>query len=219
MSNSGLHNDHRKRMRQRFSKNGLVDFEDHEVLEMLLFSVIPRRNTNDISHELLDKFGSIHDVLSAGWDELCGVSGIGDTAAEQIGFFGEVYDRLSAEIFSGVVIDTTAAAGMYAMLRMSIAPADSASVAYIDEEGRIIKEDRLYRGKCEMTDDLPGFITECGAKLGAKTVLLMHNHKHEPLTPSPDDRHITYMLRREAEKAGIKNVMHVIVSDDGYIHI
>ena len=219
MGRSNIHSDHRKRMRKRFAQNTLRDFADHEALEMLLYSAIPRRNTNDIAHDLIGKFGKIHEVLTEDKDALCTVDGIGNATAEQIVFFGELFDRLNAGVFANMPIDSMDKAGMYAMLRMSLSPADSASVMYLDGDGRIISEERLYRGKGNMTDDLPINVVRLGIELGAASILLMHNHRHEPLEPSPDDKHITYMLRREAEKAGIKNVMHVIVSDDGYIHI
>ena len=102
----GLHNNHRERMRERFRRNGTDGFQEHELLEMLLYFVIPRRNTNDIAHELLDRFGSISGVLSADERSLAKVSGIGETVSGKIRFLGEFYDRISAELFRDFLIDS-----------------------------------------------------------------------------------------------------------------
>lgn len=219
MSNAGIHKDHRERMRQRFRENGFDGFRDHEILEMILYAVIPRRNTNDIAHDLLDRFGDIPGVLSAGEAELCQVDGIGKTAAERIRVLGGLYDSVSAQIFRGVSLDSADSAGLYAMLRMRLAPDGSAAAVYLNGEGHIISEIAVYRGKDQMKDLIRQGFTEAAVEIGAKTMLLMHGHRGEPLNPSPDDVAITNLIREEAAALGITKVMHVIVSDDGYIHI
>lgn len=214
-----LHKDHRRRMRERFKKNGSYSFEDHEMLEMFLYYVIPRRNTNDIAHELLLKFGTLDGVISANEESLCEISGIGETAAQKIRYFSEFYDRVSREVYRNILIDSDDKAGMYAMLRMGLAPADSALVAYLDGDGAVISEEHLYRGNTSLTEDLPHYITSGAKDAGAVGILLMHNHKNEPLRPSSDDTIITEKLRSEALSCGISRVLHVITSEEGYIFI
>ena len=85
MRNAELHKDHRKRMREKFTKIGLSAFRDHEILEMLLFYTVPRRDTNETGHNLLKEFGSLGGVFSASKQELCKVEGIGDASAEYMG--------------------------------------------------------------------------------------------------------------------------------------
>ena len=65
-----MHENHRDRMRKRFLRDGLDHFEKHEVIEMLLFGLIPRRNTNDIAHRLIDRFGSIAGIIDAPYSEI-----------------------------------------------------------------------------------------------------------------------------------------------------
>lgn len=90
-----IHAGHRGRMRERFLGSGLDRFEPHEVLELLLFEYIPVVNTNPIGHALIDRFGSVKNVLTASYDELLEVPGIGPKAAEGI---LTVYPILSEEI-------------------------------------------------------------------------------------------------------------------------
>ena len=76
-----LNEGHRERLRRRFQKEGLDNFEPHEVLELLLFYVIPRGNVNHIGHRLINRFGSLAGVLNARYEELLTVDGIGENAA------------------------------------------------------------------------------------------------------------------------------------------
>jgi len=79
-----LHKNHRERLRKRYETSGLDDFEDHMILELLLFDAIPRVDTNPIGHRLLDRFGTLDGVFSASEEELCEVKGIGKASARML---------------------------------------------------------------------------------------------------------------------------------------
>lgn len=83
-SSSQIHSNHRKRMRERVKSDGVTALADHELLEMFLFDVIPRRNTNPTAHLLFERFGSLDKVLSASVEELLEVEGIGEVTARYI---------------------------------------------------------------------------------------------------------------------------------------
>lgn len=89
MSEKKVHADHRKRMRQRFLDTGGAGFSSHELLELLLFGSVPRINTNPTAHKLIDRFGTVENVLSASADELQKVDGIGAASARLINVMGE----------------------------------------------------------------------------------------------------------------------------------
>lgn len=76
-----IHAGHRSRMRHRFLRNGLDGFSDHEVLELLLFYAVPRQDVNPMAHALLDRFGSLPEVLDAPVEELCTIHGVGPKVA------------------------------------------------------------------------------------------------------------------------------------------
>lgn len=85
MSTDGaMHANHRARMRERFRKTGLDGFEDHAILELLLFEFIPRVDTNPIAHRLMNRFGTLEAVFSASPEELMEVDGIGPKSAAQL---------------------------------------------------------------------------------------------------------------------------------------
>lgn len=219
MGDSGLHTAHRARMRERFRKNGICAFEEHEILEMLLYPALPRRNTNVIAHELISRFGSIAGVLSADEEQLCETDGVGIGAAGHLLLLGELFSDIGGELFNSIPIGTEDSAGVYAMLRMGLAPAESAMAVYLDGRGFRMCEEWLYHGKKMMTDGLVAHMIEKIKETSASCLLLMHNHKHEPAEPSPEDIAVTLRLRKEAREIGEIKVYHVIVNDDGYFHI
>ena len=85
-----MHDGHRERLRERFLREGLDSFEDHNILELLLFYVIPRKDTNELAHLLLDRFGSLSAVLEAPYEELKTVPGIGELSASLLCLIPEI---------------------------------------------------------------------------------------------------------------------------------
>ena len=85
-----IHEGHRQRLRKRFAENGFNGFHPHEILEFILFYSIPRANTNEIAHNLINHFGSVYNVFKAGTEELSKVNGIGLKSAEFIKIFGDI---------------------------------------------------------------------------------------------------------------------------------
>lgn len=93
-----LHGNHRARLRKRYEKSGLDDFEDHVILELLLFQSIPRRDTNPLAHRLLDQFGSLLEVLKAPEDRLLQVQGVGKVTARMLcAIYGQMLFRILNE--------------------------------------------------------------------------------------------------------------------------
>ena len=78
---ANLHEGHRQRLKERFLREGLDHFEPHTVLELLLFYAVPQRDTNELAHRLIARFGSLDAVFDAAFDELCAVEGIGRNTA------------------------------------------------------------------------------------------------------------------------------------------
>lgn len=90
MSSSDIHRGHRERLRRRFLETGIYGFQEHEILELLLFYALPRVNTNEISHRLIDKFGGIAAVLDADISELSAVKGLSESSAALIKFMRDL---------------------------------------------------------------------------------------------------------------------------------
>ena len=108
-----MHDGHRERMRKKFLAG--VRFADHEMLEMLLTFSIPRKNTNEIAHRLLTAFGSVDGVLSADYEQLLMVRGIGPQSAFQIKLVGALRGVERSEDEGGLYLDTVDKLGAYAV--------------------------------------------------------------------------------------------------------
>ena len=94
--NKGIHDGHRARMRERYAKSGKLDgFAEHEIMEMLLFFVFSRKDTNAIAHELVSQFGSVGGVLRAPVDRLRQVESIGENAAVMLSLFVSIFYHVS----------------------------------------------------------------------------------------------------------------------------
>ena len=94
----GVHDGHRRRMRERFRREGLDGFADHEVLELVLFDCIPNGNVNPLAHELLDTFGSLHGVLEARMDQLLAVKGVGERTAAHLATLLPLFRRYQQSV-------------------------------------------------------------------------------------------------------------------------
>ena len=213
------HAEHRKRMRERYEKDGIFSFKEHEVLEMLLFHSLPRRNTNEVSHRLLERFGSLKGVLSARAGDLQLVEGIGRISAEYLCMLGGVFRRITSDMMKDVPFDSKEKSGVYASLMMGVSETGSVLAIYLDKDSVRIGEEWLTLGK----NGDPAVVFEAVAKsageLCAKGLIVAHEHRDEPDAPSPDDLIMTEAFLSKIRSAGVREISQIIVSDKGYTYI
>ena len=140
-----VHTGHRGRLRKRFLAEGAAAFEDHQLLELLLFYSVPRADTNALAHRLLDAFGSMQALLSAPPDETMRRGGLGQTTAALLSMFLPLKRRMEADALKPrIVLDSAVAAGEYAV-RLFMPPGDAAR-AYLlcqDSACRLLAAERL----------------------------------------------------------------------------
>ena len=109
-----MHDEHRKRLRERFIKEGIDSFEAHQILELMMFYTIPRKDTNETAHLLLDKFGTFANVLDAPVKELMEVKGVGENTALFLNMIPQImrrYENSKLKVLTS--ISSTAEAGEY----------------------------------------------------------------------------------------------------------
>jgi len=146
-----LHKNHRKRLRERYEREGADSLEVHELLELFLFDAIPRVNTNPIAHRLLLKFGDLDAVLHAPYEELIKVKGIGDRAARYIVDAAKSDAERIEQDIAGKAISSFPRAANYLIakfrqLSYSGDPTNTVMVLHLDETMRL-KECRVYDGE------------------------------------------------------------------------
>ncbi|MBR2407043.1 MAG: RadC family protein [Clostridia bacterium] len=212
MSNN-LHDGHRQRLKERFSKHGLDPFENHQVLELLLCYVIPRKDTNEIAHRLLKEFGSFPAVFEASAHELCRVEGIGPQSAELITFCGQLIKRYQTEkrntIRSFASID---AVGAYLLPLFVGERNEKAVVMSLNNRWELLGCDVLSTGTLTGTEARTREIVEIALRRKAVGVILAHNHPAGFATPSPQDVETTRKLASNLRLMDVPLLDHLVFS-------
>lgn len=184
-----MHEGHRARIRARLDSDTLAD---HELLEILLFSAMPRRNTNELAHRLLEKYGSLYNVFQASYESLCAVDGVGKSIASFIRTLGEVYQRFAEKdkYLKKYVGKYEADAFLrYAQERYQGVRYEVAEVYLFDKKKEVMKSrffttQDFYEVRFENTE-LFRFL--CAP--GVKGAVLVHNHPlGQPRRSDADDK-------------------------------
>lgn len=212
----GVHDGHRQRRREQFLLRGEEAFADYELLELLLFYAIPRRDTNPIAHELMNKFGTLQGVLSAPVQELEKVEGMGRGAATLLKLVTPVCRRARLSR-RDEVLDTSEGIGGYFL---DLLAGEREEVCYqlcLDAKGRRLSTVRLSQGEAAAVGLNVRKIVENTIFSGAVLVALAHNHPSGVALPSPEDCAATRQVAAALDAVGVRLVEHIIVADEDYI--
>lgn len=213
----GLHEGHRQRKKRQFLRQGLDSFADHEVLELLLYYAIPRRDTNETAHRLLQKFGSLYGVISAPVEELEQVEGIGENAAAFLALLPALSRRISAQTEEERILNSVESAGRFFR---RILYGERREVLYqvcLDAKGKVLQYKRLSSGTASMAPVSIREVVENALRIDASSVLLGHNHPSGIALPSEEDRQITLQIKDALATMGIALTDHIIVADDDFV--
>ena len=145
-----LHDGHRQRKKQRFLQHGLDSFADHEVLELLLFYAIPRRDTNETAHRLLEHFGTLKGVLMASVEELQKVEGVGENAAILLHLLQAVSYRTLRAAGDDTILNSVDSAGAYFQKLLHGERREVLYQVCLDAKGKVLSHKRLSSGTVSM---------------------------------------------------------------------
>ena len=211
----GLHDGHRNRLKNRFLNEGLTNFEDHNVLELLLFYSIPRSDTNEIAHELLNKFGSLHGVFEAGMEDLMSVNGISRHSAVLIKMIPELFVVYGRDKVRDIQkINSSDDAKQFFIPRFYGKVREEVQLVLLDDKMNIIKWVKIYEGSVNSANVPIRKIVEIAIENRATNVIIAHNHPTGLILPSKDDLRATAKVREALALVDIKLLDHVIVSDN-----
>ena len=215
-----MHDGHRARVKKRFLEEGLDSFSDIQALELLLYYVIPRVDTNPIAHGLLEHFGSLSQVLEAGVDELQKVKGVGENAAvfltliPQIGRFYLVDRTKQASI-----LPTLDSCAQYLLPRFFGRKTETVFLLCLDAKCKLLCCKEVGQGGTNSTGISIRKIVETAIGVNASTVVLAHNHPSGLAVPSPEDIQTTRQIAQALRAVEITLADHIIVADDDYVSI
>ena len=216
----GVHDGHRERLRQSFLEHGLSSMNDINALELLLFYAVPRRDTNELAHLLLQHFGSLDGVFSASAEELCEVEGIGTYAASLLTLVPEIMKKSrlskSREIRQ---IRSSDDAGKYLLPYFMNERDEVVYLLCLDSKRAVICCAEMGRGVVNSVDTSVRRIVEKALKVKACSVIVAHNHPDGLALPSREDDLFTKCLYNALETVGIRLEDHIIVADEDYISV
>lgn len=214
-----VHAGHRKRMKERYlaSKHG---FSDHEILEMLLYYAIPRSNTNETAHLLLDYFGSLEGVVNADVKELSSIDGVGQNAAMLLSMLGDVIRRIARESCEAPKsYNKTQAIITYIQHLFVGETVEKLYLLLFDNGLKMLGCVCLSEGIVNLVHVEPRTIMEHTIRHNASAVVLAHNHPNGVAVPSVDDIESTKQLRTMLGKLKIELLEHFVFAGDRYLPI
>ncbi|GAE89976.1 RadC family protein [Acetivibrio straminisolvens] len=213
-----VHEGHRKRLKERFLKEGLDSFEQHQVLELLLFFSIPRRDTNELAHTLLNRYGSLSGVLEADPKDLAATPGIGENSAILLSLIPHLSRRyLNDKWRDKPELNSSTKAGQYAISLFWGRNYEVFYVICLDAQNRVNYAQLVHEGTINEAPVYPRIIVETALRHKANSVILAHNHPGGTLNPSKADIEATNRIRTALEAISIKVIDHIIVCGGKYV--
>lgn len=205
-------------MKARYRDHGLDNFNDLNVLELLLFYAIPRKDTNEIAHTLLDHFGSLDRVFEASIPELEAVPGVGESSALLISLIPQIMRRYLMVKGSCVsTITGSAEAGKYLVPRLMFEKDEKLLLLCLDTKKSVIACVNLGSGVVNAVDVNVRKVVENAVRHRASSVILAHNHPGGVALPSREDERITIEIAAALKLVGIPLEDHIIVAGDDYV--
>ena len=213
-----IHTGHRDRLKKRFLQQGLDGFTDIQALELLLFYSIPRKDTNPIAHRLLDRFGSLSQVLDAAPEELAQVQGISENSAvllSLINQMGRLYlvDRARREQVLPTIEDCARYLRPYFYGRM----VETVFLLSLDAKCKVLSCKEMGEGGINSAGISIRKVVETAIREGASTVVLAHNHPSGIAIPSPEDIQTTRRVAAALQSVEVNLADHIVIADDDYV--
>lgn len=213
----GVHDNHRERVFKKFAKNGFSGLEEHEKLEIMLFFSIPRVNTNTIAHELLNKYGTIANVMDAPVYELEKFEHVTNRTAFLFKMIKEAAATYEIEKEADKTYMTLPEEfGSYFQLYFSNADVEKMAVMCLDSRGKKIKVDFVSEGNVSRVSVNFSKILEMVFNSKTTEVVIAHNHPGNIVTPSQEDIEVTKNIKEFLKNIGVILKDHIIVTRDDY---
>lgn len=209
-----MHEGHRQRIIDKLSSNERL--EDHELLEILLFNAIPRKNTNDIAHNLLEAYGSLVNVLHADMDSLMNVEGIGRSTAAYLTTVGLIYTRIGERRMQEVpqLVFNFSTFRDYAEKRYRGLTVEVIDIFSIDARNRLSYNMTFSTGEPDRVAVSAAKITQILASQHPIGIVISHNHPGSSSRPSTQDDDFTKRMHLLCTLSGVKLYDHVIVGKE-----
>ena len=207
---------HRDRLRQRFRDSGPDALPDYELLELVMFRALQRRDTKPIAKDLIAKFGSFPEVINAPDELLNEVDGVGEAVITELKLIrGAALRLMKGQVMDRPVLDSWSSVLDYCRAAMAFQSIEQFRVLFLDKRNRIIADEVQQEGTVDHTPVYVREIIKRALELSATAIILVHNHPSGDPTPSAEDVLITSNLLAAGKLLGIELLDHVVIGSGG----
>jgi DNA repair protein RadC len=208
---------HRERLRARFRDAGGDAFSDYEMLELLLFRALPRRDVKPLAKQLIARFGSFAEVISAPVARLAEVKGLGEAAITELKIVQAAANRFAkGAVHKRPVLSSWSAVLNYCRTTMAFADKEQLRVLFLDKRNQLITDEVQQVGTVDHTPVYPREVVKRALELSATAIIIVHNHPSGDPTPSQADIQMTHSIVEIAKPLGIAVHDHIIVGKEGH---
>ena len=204
--------DHRQRLRSRFMAGGADAMPDYELLELVLFRAIPRRDVKPLARELMDRFGDFNRVICAPEARLRDISGVGDAVVVELKVVEAAARRLArAKVMQRHIVSSWDALIDYCHTAMAHRETEQFRVLYLDRKNVLIADEEQGKGTVDHVPVYPREVAKRALELNASALILVHNHPSGDPTPSPSDIDMTAQIAKACDALGLTLHDHLII--------
>ncbi len=209
---------HRDRLRARFLEGGTSALADYELLELYLFRSLPRRDVKPIAKDLIARFGSFAETISAPIQLLVEVKGISEKSALDLKILQAGALRLAQEtVLSRPVLSSWSALLDYCRSAMQFEGKEQFRVLFLDKKNRLIADEILGQGTVDRAPVYPREVIKRALELSSTAIILAHNHPSGDPTPSQSDIDLTGQIITAAKALGVAVHDHLIIGRNNIV--
>ncbi|BBF70489.1 RadC family protein [Sphingomonas bisphenolicum] len=208
---------HRARLRQKLADGGGEALHDHELIEYLLALAIPRRDTKPLAKALLREFGGIGGLMSADWQAIARVPGMGDTSVAAIKIVqASALRMLRNDVAARPVLASWQALLDYLRADMAHLRVERVRVLHLNSRNMLIRDDHMGDGSIDQAAIYVREVIKRAMELGSAALILVHNHPSGDPSPSRQDIDITRQIVEAGKRLGISVHDHIIMAASGH---
>jgi DNA repair protein RadC len=208
---------HRERLRRRFRDAGADALPDYELLELILFRAVPRRDTKPLAKAILAQFGTFAEALNAPEERLKEVPVLGEAAITEIKLVRAAALRLvRGEVLERPVLASWSQVLDYCRASMGFEAKEQFRILFLDKRNQIIADEVQQKGTVDHTPVYVREVVKRALELSATAIVLVHNHPSGDPTPSRADIEMTKQIVSSAKNLGIVVHDHIIVGKQGH---
>jgi DNA repair protein RadC len=208
---------HRKRLRDRFTEAGSGAVSDYELLELVLFRALPRRDVKPLAKALVERFGSFAEAIAAPPQRLAEIKGLGASAITDLKIVHAAASRIArGQVKKRPVLSSWSNVLDYCRTAMAFADKEQFRILFLDKRNQLISDEVQQTGTVDHTPVYPREVLKRALELSATAIILVHNHPSGDPTPSHADIQMTQAVIDVAKPLGISVHDHIIVGKDGH---